>query len=255
MKIIITENQLSLIVQEQGSMGGFMTTDGTVYADLGRKLAKYSFDDFMEGVRGFMGGTAGVIIQTFIDMIPGAGKFINMSAWSLLGLYDVIKGTTKGAWNWFNILVDFAGILLSGPGATWVKKALGPIANMATGKLSTFIQAMAKKAPQAYSYITKLVSSFGSIISKVSSAVSKFISWAAKHFKGTSIYKSLLNMKSSITSSLNKVIGWLKNAIGQKGVKAVEKAAHTGKHVVQHKTQHDLVHAGAAALTGNKGHH
>ena len=197
MKIIITENQLSLLVHEQGSMGGFMTTDGTVYADLGRKLAKYSFDDFMEGVRGFMGGTAGVIIQTLIDMIPGAGKFINMGAWSLLGLYDVIKGTTKGAWNWFNILVDFAGILLSGPGATWVKKALGPIANMATGKLSTFVQAMAKKTPQAYSYIAKLVKSFGSVASKVTTTITNFISSTAKYFKGTSIYSGLIKLKNT----------------------------------------------------------
>jgi hypothetical protein len=148
MKIIITENQLSLIVQEQGSMGGFMTTDGTAYADLGKKLAKYSFDDFMEGVRGFMGGTEGVIIQTIIDS-TGGGKLINMSAWALLGLYDVMKGLTKGAWNWFNILVDIAGIILSGPGATYVKKILGSIASKGTGKLSDFIALMSKKAPQA----------------------------------------------------------------------------------------------------------
>jgi hypothetical protein len=259
MKIIITENQLSLIVQEQGSMGGFMTTDGTVYADLGKKLAQYSFDDVMEGVREFMGGTTGVIIQTFIDMIPGAGKIINMSAWSLLTLYDVIKGLTKGAWNWFNILVDIAGIILSGPGATYVKKLLGPIASKATGKLSDFIALMSKKTPQAYRYIAGLVKSFGSVISKVSSAFNKFITWAAKHLKGTSIYKSLLNMKSSITSGLGKVLGWLGNAIGQKGLAAVKSSAktttHTGKHVAQHKVQHDTVHAGAAGVTGGGGGH
>jgi hypothetical protein len=255
MKIIITENQLSLLVHE--GVNGPLNEN--ILTDFITKFSNFTFDEFMEGVREFMGGTAGVIIQTLIDMIPGAGKFINMGAWSLLGLYDVIKGTTKGAWNWFNILVDFAGILLSGPGATWVKKALGPIANMATGKLSTFFQAMAKKVPQAYSYVTKLVSSFGSIISKVSSAFSKFISWAAKYFKGTSIYKSLLNMKSSMTSGLNKVIGWFKNLIGEKGVKAVknavQKTTHTGKHVAQHQAQHSAVHAGAAALTGGGGHH
>jgi hypothetical protein len=62
-------------------------------------------------------------------------------------------------------------------------------------------------------------------------------------------------MKSSITSGLNKVIGWFKNLIGKKGVKAVEKATHTGKHVAQHQAQHSVVHAGAAALTGGGGHH
>jgi hypothetical protein len=259
MKIIITENQLSLIVQEQGSMGGFMTTDGTAYVDLGKKLAKNSFDDFVEGIREFMGGTEGVIIQTILDVIPGAGKLINMSAWSLLGLYDIMKGLTKGAWNWFNILVDIAGIILSGPGATYVKKILGSIASKGTGKLSDFIALMSKKVPQAYSYISGLVKSFGSVISKVSSAFNKFITWAAKHFKGTSIYKSLLNMKSTITSGLSKVLGWLENAISQKGVSSVKnvvkKTAHTSKHAAQHKVQHDTVHAGIAGVTGGGGGH
>jgi hypothetical protein len=254
MKIIITENQLSLIVQE----GVDGPINENVITDFIGKITNYSFDDFMEGVRGFMEGAAGVLVQTIIDS-TGGGKIINMAAWSLLTLYDVVKGISKGAWNWFHILVDLAGVLLSGPGATWVKKALGPIASKATGKLSDFVAYMSKKTPQAYSYLAKLVKSFGSIASKVGSAINKFITWAAKWFKGTSIYNGLMKLKNTISSGLGKVLKWIESAFGQKTATAVSKAAqkttHTGKHYGQHQAQHAAVHAGAAALTGGGGHH
>ena len=254
MKIIITENQLSLLVHE----GVDGPLNENILTDFISKVTNFSFDDFMEGVRSFMGGSVGVLIQTIIDS-TGGGKFINMAAWGLLTLYDIGKGLAKGTWNFFNILVDLAGVLLSGPGATWVKKALGPIANMATGKLSTFVQAMAKKTPQAYSYLSKLVKSFGSIASKIGTSITNFITWAAKWFKGTSIYSGLIKLKNSISSGLTKVLGWIKSAFGQKAATAVktavQKTTHTGKHYGQHQAQHQLVHAGAEALTGGGGHH
>jgi hypothetical protein len=253
MKIIITENQLALLVQE----GVNDPLNENVITDFIGKISNFTFDDFMEGVRGFMGGSTGVFIQTMIDMF--GGKLINMASWSLLTLYDIVKGISKGAWDWFNILVDLAGVLLSGPGATWVKKTLGPIANMATGKLSTFVQSMAKKAPQAYSYLAKLVKSFGSVASKVTTTITNFISSTAKYFKGTSIYNGLIKLKNSISSGLGKVLGWIQTAFGKNAAdavkKAVQKTKHTGKHYGQHQAQHTAVHAGAAALTGGGGHH
>jgi hypothetical protein len=253
MKIIITENQLSLLVHE----GVDGPLNENILTDFIGKISNFTFDDFMEGVRSFMGGSVGVFIQTILDMM--GGKLINMASWSLLTLYDIGKGLAKGTWNFFNILVDLAGVLLSGPGATWVKKALGPIANMATGKLSTFAQAMAKKVPQAYSYIAKLVKSFGSVASKVTTTITNFISSTAKYFKGTSIYNGLIKLKNIISSGLTKVLDWIKSAFGQKAATAVktavQKTTHTGKHYGQHQAQHSVVHAGAAALTGNKGHH
>jgi len=254
MKIIITENQLSLLVHEgiDGPLNENMLTDFI------GKITNYSFDDFMEGVRGFMEGAAGVLVQTIIDS-TGGGKIINMAAWSLLTLYDVVKGITKGDWNWFHILVDVAGVILSGPGATWVKKALGPIASKATGKLSDFVAYMAKKTPQAYSYLSKLVKSFGSVVSKVGTAFNNFITWAAKWFKGTSIYNGLMKFKNTISSSLGKVLKWIESAFGQKAAtavnKAVQKTTHTGKHYAQHSAQHKLVHAGAQAVTGRGSSH
>ena len=176
MKIIITENQLSLLVHEQG-MGGMMTP-GTAMADAGRaigaKLKKYSLDQFMEDMRSFMESGTGIVIQTLLDG-TGLGKIVNVSAWSLLTMYDVMKGITKGAWNWFHILIDIAGVILSGPGAKYVKKVLGNIAGKATGKLSDFVVSMKKSAPQAFSYLSKLVKSFSTVISKVTSAITKFI--------------------------------------------------------------------------------
>ena len=260
MKIIITENQLSLLVNEQG-MGGMMTT-GTALADAGReigsKLAKYSLDQFMEDMRSFMESGTGLVIQTFIDS-TGLGKIVNMGAWALLTMYDVMKGITKGAWNWFHILVDIAGVLLSGPGAKYVKKVLGGIAGKATGKLSDFVASMRKSAPQAFKYLSNLVKSFSSVISKVSSSITSFIGSVAKYLKGTSIYNGLIKLKNSISSGLNKVLTWVETAFGQKvasGTQIVAKTtAHTAQHTGKHYVQHSGVHSGASTATGGGGQH
>ena len=264
MKIIITENQLSLLVHEQGSMGGMVLpqTFAKASADsaksianaIASKLKKYSLDQFMEDMRSFMESGTGIVIQTLLDG-TGLGKIVNVSAWSLLTMYDVMKGITKGAWNWFHILIDIAGVILSGPGAKYVKKVLGNIAGKATGKLSDFVVSMKKSAPQAFSYLSKLVKSFSTVISKVTSAITKFIGSAAKYLKGTSIYNGLLKLKNSISSGLTKALKWIETAFSSKASQAVKKTAHTTKHVGQHYGQHALVHGAAGAVTGGGGHH
>ena len=100
MKIIITENQLSLLVHE----GVDGPLNENILTDFISKVTNFSFDDFMEGVRSFMGGSVGVLIQTIIDS-TGGGKFINMAAWGLLTLYDIGKGLAKGTWNFLIFLL------------------------------------------------------------------------------------------------------------------------------------------------------
>jgi hypothetical protein len=97
------------------------------------------------------------------------------------------------------------------------------------------------------------------VASKVTTTITNFISSTAKYFKGTSIYNGLIKLKNIISSGLTKVLGWIESVFNKKAATAVktavQKTTHTGKHYGQHQAQHSVVHAGAAALTGNKGHH
>jgi hypothetical protein len=254
MKYIITENQFSLIINEQ-SMGGMSSPQ--TFADastssakaIASKLSKYSFDQFMEDMRSFMESGTGLVIQTLLDG-TGLGKMVNMSAWALLTMYDVMKGITKGAWNWFHILVDLAGVLLSGPGAEYVKKTLGGIAGKATGKLTDFVTSIKKLAPKAFGYLSNLVKSFSSVISKVSSAITNFIGSTSKYLKGTSIYNGLMKVNNSITSSLDKVLKWIETAFGKKVAQTTQKTSQVVGRLSKNLGQDTAVNKGAGSVTG-----
>lgn len=251
MKIIITENQLSFLATETSVIG---MIPNSAAADLGRsiakKLSKYSLDQFMEDVRSFMGGVAGITIQVLIDG-TGVGKFVTVGSWALLTMYDVMKGITKGAWNWLNILSDLAGVILSGPGSKFVKKTLGKIPG-ATGKLSTFVASIRKLAPNVFNYLSKLVKSFSTVVSKVSSLFTNFINSVSKYLKGTSIYNGLIKLRNGINSSLNKVLTWIEKAFSVKTAKVVKKATTTTKNVVKTSAEDKLTNLATNTVVGGE---
>jgi hypothetical protein len=215
------------------------------------KLGGVNLEDLMNSMRDFMGGKTGILIQTVIDLI--GGKLVNMAAWGLLLAYDVLEYSAKNKMNWYHFFIDLAGVLLSG-GASYVRKALGPIASRATGKLSDFVKLMATKTPKLYSWFSNLSTTMGSVASKVATSISNFVKAIGKYAKGTAIYKGLLKMQSMVTSALNRMVALLRTLFGKKGAEAVQQAAkagvHTGTHYQQHQTQHDAIHAGVAKLTG-----
>jgi len=215
------------------------------------KLGGVNLEDLIQSMRDFMGGKTGILIQTVIDLI--GGKLVNMAAWGLLLTYDVLEYNAKNEMNWYHFFIDLAGVLLSG-GASYVRKALGPIASKATGKLSDFVKLMATKTPKLYSWFSNLSTTMGSIASKVATSTSNFIKAIGKYAKGTAVYKALLKMQSMANSALNRMVALLRTLFGKKGVEAIQKAGsagiHTGTHYQQHQTQHDAIHAGVAKLTG-----
>jgi hypothetical protein len=193
-------------------------------------MKSVSLDSFMEDMRSFMTSGEGAIIQIMLDF-TGGGKIINLASWALLALYDIIKGVKQNVWNYGNILIDLAGVAFSSAGSQFLKNSLKNVGSAAAGKLSTFVANVAKKAPQAYSYISKVIRAFGTITSKISSSVTSFITFIGKYIKGTSLYKGLMNLKNTITSTLGKILDWIESSFGQTAGQYAQKTVTHGRQV------------------------
>ncbi|NBU48396.1 MAG: hypothetical protein EBS34_13355, partial [Flavobacteriales bacterium] len=69
------------------SMGGMATpqTFAQASTDSVKKAMSYSLSDVIEGLREFLSGGTGLIVQVLIDIFGGPfGAFINVGAWSSL---------------------------------------------------------------------------------------------------------------------------------------------------------------------------
>ena len=215
-------------------------------------MKSVTLDSFMEDMRSFMTSGKGAIVQMMLDF-TGGGRIITLSGWALLTLYDTMKGIKQNVWHWGNLLIDLAGVVFSSAGSQFLKNSLKSVATKATGKLSTFVASMAERAPQAYSYISKLVSSFGTVASKITTAITNFITFMGKYLKGTSLYNSLVNLRNTITTSIGKVLGWIERSFGQRAgqfaQKGVTQVSQKARSKAQEKVRDYAVDATAKELS------
>jgi hypothetical protein len=215
-------------------------------------IKSVTLDTFMEDMRSFMTSGKGAIVQMMLDF-TGGGRIITLAGWALLGLYDIMKGVKQNVWDYGKILIDLAGVAFSSAGSQFLKNSLKSVGSAAAGKLSTFVANVAQKAPQAYSYISKVIGAFGTITSKISSAVTNFITFIGKYLKGTPLYNGLVNLRNAITSTLGKVLGWIERSFGQRAgqfaQKTVTQAGQKSGSKAQQKVRDYTVDVTAKELT------
>ena len=207
---------------------------------------KITLDQLVESLRSGMGSLEGIIVQVLLDLVPTIGPILNVSAWSLLAAYDINKAITKNQWNataWFNIIVDLVGIVTTGPGAFYAKKALSGVKNLASGSLKAFLSNLKRVNPNGFKYIFNTLKTVSSWISKVMGPISRLIEALATKMKGTSLYNSLVTLKNSM-SKIHKIIHEVEGNLLLLGAKTVEK-------VGEKWAEHQVVHAGAAKITGH----
>jgi hypothetical protein len=258
MKVIITENQLNLIMEQ--SMGGMVSpqTFAQASSDSAKGIAnaisnltKMDVKSFMEGLREFLESGAGVVIQVLLELAPGIGPFLNVAAWGALTVYDIMRGINYNKWNWFNILIDIAGVITTGPGGKYVKKLLGKVAKWGTGSLETFVSAIKKYAPEAFNYILKIIKSISGVVSKISGLLTNLLTKLGGRLKNTAIYKGVQGLKSSL-SRIPEILTKIEKTFGKFASSTVEKGVNIGKHVASHHTKGVASSLAATALTGGK---
>lgn len=225
-----------------------------------KKLTSITFDQFMEGLREFLTSGTGFVVQLILEVLPGIGQFINVGAWSLLTVYDVMLGVNKNKWDWFNIIVDLCAVVTTGPGGKYVKKALSPVVKFANQSIEVFASAISKNTPKVFKYVLKLVKTIKSFVPKIAEHIKKLISYFGKNLKNTAIYKGLIKLSNQLSTSVSSILTKIENAfVMQEGklVSSLSKAKHTAQHTAQHAGTHygahQVGHALAAAVAG--GHH
>jgi len=245
MKMIITEQQLNLIIEKTWIEQGYdYVTDSL------SKLIHIDIDSLMEGFREFLESGTGMVIQVLLDMVPEfGGPIINMGAWAALTVYDILQGITKNKWNWFHIIVDIVGVITTGPGGKWIKKALGKVSKFGTSSLEFFVSATKKYAPEAFNYILKMIKSISGVTSKISGFLDKMLVKLGGKLKDTMIYKAVKWFKSSL-SKIPEFLVKIEKTFGKYAAKAVEKATHFGKHYATHNVRGALVAGAASAVAG-----
>jgi len=88
-------------VVKAGVEGGIKTVEQAV------AWVKENFDEFMEGLRGWLGGIAGGVVNTILEL-TGFGALAVSVQWAALVLYDYSKG------NWIKFIFSLLGLLTSG---------------------------------------------------------------------------------------------------------------------------------------------
>lgn len=254
MKLVLTESQYLGLVSEQ-SMGGILSGQGYAQAstDAVKKLTSITFPQFIEGLREFLASNSGLVVQLLIEVIPGIGQFINVGAWSILGIYDIMLGVTQNKWNWFNIIVDICAIATTGPGGKYVKQALGKVAKYGGSTIEAFAAAIRKYAPKVFSYIAKLVKTITSFISKITGHMKTLISYFSGGLKETSIYKSLINLNGYLSSAVPRILSKVESAFAVEEGKIASTAIHTAQHGGEHYAKHEAGHAVASTTSGGHG--
>lgn len=264
-KIIrLTESDITRMVKRviyEQSMGGM--SSGQSFAQHSTsgaktiidKISKYTLAQFMEDLRGFLSSGTGMIIQIILEGIPGIGQIINVSAWSLLSLYDV---TMAKSWNWMNIIVDIVGVITTGPGGKYIKNLLTKVKGFAGGTIEAFAAAVKKYAPKAFQYLVKTLKYISTFISKASSQFKQLLGYLGKYMKNTQIYKGLVKMEAKMSTAFSDILSKIETSFGENTAKSVgnvaHKTKHVGQHYAQHQAQHDLTHKVAGSVLGG-GHH
>ena len=88
-------------VVKAGVEGGIATVEQAV------AWVKENFDEFMEGLRDWLSGIAGGVVNTVLEL-TGFGALAVSVQWATLALYDYSKG------NWIKLIFSLLGLLTSG---------------------------------------------------------------------------------------------------------------------------------------------
>jgi hypothetical protein len=239
-------------IYEQG-MGGMASPQ--TFADAStssvnaaiKKLTSITFPQFMEGLREFLAGTTGIIVQVALDLFGGAfGKGLNVLAWSSLLVYDIQLGVNTGSWEWFNIILDAIGLATTGAGTTALKSIAPKIGKASRKTITGVAKAIAKASPKVYNTIKVTLVTISKFIGWISKNLGRLIKWIASKLKGTAVHKGLLGLQSLLSKSVPGILHKIESAFGHE-------AAHYVEHVAQHQAQHMASHSGAAAVTGGHG--
>jgi hypothetical protein len=240
MSHIITYDEWKKVYEQ--SMGGMvspqtftMAATSSVQAAV-KKLTSITFDEFMEGLREFLAGTTGIVVQVALDLFGGGfGKAINVLAWSSLLVYDVNLGVSKGKWDWFNIIIDAIGMATTGLGTKAIKAIASKIAKGSRGTLEGLAKAIAKASPKIYTTLKTTLVKISKFFGWVSKQLGKMVKWIASKLKGSAIHNGLLKLQNVLATALPGIFTKIESAFGHE-------AAHYIEHVAQHKAQHVASH-------------
>ena len=140
-------------------------------------LRGMSFEDIMEGFRKILSGIGGTIATTILAVTGPIGAGINVLLYGVLSAFDVYqlnKGSKK--FSWFNLILDLFSTVLAGFG---VSKAMKPAEEVLKKErtIEGFVKTLADKFPKLAEWTTKIATTFGNAVSKVSSFVGQGIEW------------------------------------------------------------------------------
>lgn len=207
-----------------------------------RTMQKQTFEENMEQIRQYAGGTKGVITAVALDMV-GVGEIINPTFWGVYLIYDCWRWAEKGVQDLFNILMDIISLATAGAGAAFAKGFKKIMAPVAKSSVSKFINFMAKNAPELFKYVSKIIKNSANIIKMASGQFYKAFSGLKTRLPMLS--KGFEGLKTGF-STFRTIMKELEEAVGHE-------LSHGAKHIVQHKAEHGVAHAAVAKATG-QGH-
>lgn len=235
------------------SMGGMVSSQTFAQASTSsvqaavKKLTSITFPEFMEGLREFLAGTTGIIVQVALDLFGGAfGKGLNVLAWSSLLVYDIKLGVEKNSWDWFNIIIDAIGLATTGAGTAALKSIAPKIGKAARGTIGGVAKAIAKISPKTYNSIKTILVTISKFLKWISSKLGELIKWIASKLKGSKIHTGLIGLQNLLGSSVPGILSKIESEFAHE-------ASHYAQHVAQHQVQHSATHTIASTATGGHG--
>jgi len=211
-----------------------------------------TFQETMEAIREFASGAKGIGVAVALDAL-GIGEIVNPVFWVLFLIYDIWLWFKKGVKSLFNIIMDIIGVVTAGASTTYGKQILGKLGNYLKGGVSSFVEGMAKEAPQFFKWFSKLIKYSSTIISKVSTVVTETLPKITQK----------LPMLSGGLKGMGGMIGPIKGFLleleqsiakftsGELAHEIDHLATHYGKHYAEHEIAHDVV----GKVVGHGGEH
>lgn len=158
----------------------------------------------------------GLAVDAFL-VVTGIGKAIQWIPWAIILTLDIYQwvnnnypgGEPQTWWKIMEILFSVIGLITTGAAAKAAKVALTPFKNLKIGQAVSKSPKLKEFAIQGINLVSKVPSKLNQAISAMATKSPKIANW----MKG---------MLSSVNSVLNKVVSWIKQALGI-GVQAVKK--------------------------------
>jgi hypothetical protein len=185
-----------------------------------------TFDDWMEGIRDFLGGIPGTMVTVALD-ITGVGEVAEPILWSMMLAYDCYKWIEKGILNLLDIIMDSISVITAGLGAFIGKtvKALKKEATMTLEQLPTFIKWIKTNFPKFFPYFKSFILNIDKIIRTASVNASLGVKQLIKKFPKWSKFLSLINKGITVMpNAMGSIKKKLESVFGKELAKIPAKA-------------------------------